>query len=105
MPGSVKTNMARDSMHEGNRPDNPVAVQMLKAWKLFADLSSEQAADWIIDAIKKDQHRVLVGYDGVLLDKLSRTFPYSLYDVYAQMGREGMSGDLFDQTGTNFKKL
>jgi NAD(P)-dependent dehydrogenase (short-subunit alcohol dehydrogenase family) len=100
-PGGVKTNIAATTLHEHNNTGNENAMNVTRAFEFIADLSSEQAADWIIGAVKKDQYRVLVGYDAWLLDKMVRVFPESIYSFYEQIGREGLIVDPFDPSNKN----
>jgi len=100
-PGGVKTNIAASTLHSNNHQNNPTAQRIADLFDFIADLSSEQAADWIICAVKNDEYRVLVGYDAWLLDKMVRVFPQGIYSFYEQIGREGFVVDPFDPSGKN----
>jgi hypothetical protein len=67
------------------------------------DLSSEDAADWIVGGVKKDQYRILVGYDAHLIDWMVRVFQTKVYSFYEQFGKEGLTVDLMDPEQKNLK--
>ena len=100
-PGGVKTNIAAGTLHGANLPDNAMADRLVEFFHANADLTSEQAADWIIGAVKNDQYRVLVGYDAWLFDKMVRIFPESILSFYEQLGREGLAVDMYDMLHKN----
>ena len=100
-PGGVKTNIAASTLHVDNHPGNDNAAKLAEAFNFIADLTSDQAADWIINAVKNDEYRVLVGYDAWLLDKMVRIFPQGIYSFYEQIGKEGFIVNPFDSSKKN----
>lgn len=64
-----------------------------------APVSSAEGAAIILDGIRNDQWRILVGEDAKSLDQMARDHPEELYDpeFYARMQETGEAGDLFAQ--------
>lgn len=89
-PGGVKTSIV-DNMIDSNVESKEFGI---KAFAEICDLTSEDAADWIIGAVKQDKYRVLVGYDAWCLDAMMRWMPERAYSFYEQLGKEGFSIDL-----------
>ncbi|KAH9259048.1 hypothetical protein BASA81_002668 [Batrachochytrium salamandrivorans] len=96
-PGGVRTNIV-NNMLDDDAADKDWGKMMFDQ---ICDLSSEDAADWIVGAVKKDQYRVLVGYDAWCIDMLMRVFPTKAYSFYEQLGKEGFTVDLLEPTRKN----
>jgi len=62
-----------------------------------APLTAEQAASIILDGVRKDKWRILVGEDAHVLDRLVRSDPETVYDpsFTEQLKNEGMGAGLF----------
>jgi NAD(P)-dependent dehydrogenase (short-subunit alcohol dehydrogenase family) len=89
-PGGVKTNIAKDTLHLNEQGMSKVA----EVFESEVDLSAEEAADWILGAVKQNQYRALIGYDAILLDKMVRVGPQMVYSFYEALGRIGMNADM-----------
>jgi NAD(P)-dependent dehydrogenase (short-subunit alcohol dehydrogenase family) len=95
MPGGVKTNVAASTLHPGIQKNNEATFRKTtdEVYDKVFDLTSAEAADWILDAVEKNETRILVGYDAWLLDKLARLFPSKMYSFYPELGRQGLFTD------------
>lgn len=100
-PGGVKTEIAKTTLHPHNDGKNAAADKLAERFALLADLTSDEAATWIVGAVKKDQYRVLVGYDAIFIDKMVRLFPERVYGFYEQFGKEGLIADAWDPNMKN----
>ena len=75
-PGGIRTNIANAARSNnslkslGMDPDKSI-----KAFNKLLRIPPEQAAQVILDAVKADKRRVLIGNDAKLLDSLQRVFP------------------------------
>ncbi len=81
-PGGVKTNIARDSrivLKKDNKSFNK--DRYLKQFDKLAGTSPEAAALKIVNGIKKNSPRVLIGKDAWIFDKIQRIFPGGYYSV------------------------
>jgi len=94
-PGGVKTNIAARTEHpaKGERGETFKRVTDFVYNHVF-DLQASEAADWILAAVERDQARALIGYDAVLIDKMTRAFPSAMYGFYPTLGTYGLSADL-----------
>ena len=77
-PGGVKTNIAASGrVHEDERGLPLDAAPAAKNFEKVARLTPDQAATQIMDAMKRDARRVLVGTDAKLADIVARLLPSS----------------------------
>ena len=104
MPGHIGTNIVANSrrVHQGDGRGNEmmramlvrrgiisedttdeqleqVAEMMNTGFRENAPLSAAGAATWILDAVKRDEWRILVGDDAVALDEAVRRDPVGIY--------------------------
>jgi len=89
-PGGVRTNIAAATLTHDTRGMSRVA----ELFEQNVDLTSSEAAEWILDGVARDQYRILVGYDAWLLDKMVRTGPSMVYSFYEALGSHGLPADL-----------
>ncbi len=73
-PGGIKTNIARNSRIGENTPAE-YKDQGVKFFDRVAQTSSEQAAETILNGIRNENPRILIGKDAVLISLISRLFP------------------------------
>jgi len=86
MPGGVRTGIVTNSLYKGDTNSTNTHFSGI------ADLDSDEAADWILDGVAKNRTRILVGYDAVMLDILSRFGgPHRAFGVWKALGREGVT--------------
>lgn len=87
-PGGVKTSIAE----KAPAPPGISAATHDRMSKLFsemADLTAEEAATWILNGVKRNSTRILVGYDAHLMDIATRLGPRWSLEIFAALGRSG----------------
>jgi NAD(P)-dependent dehydrogenase (short-subunit alcohol dehydrogenase family) len=89
-PGGVRTNIAASTLHA----DAAGVKKVAQVFEEQVDLTADEAADWILTCVGKRQYRILVGYDALLLDKMVRAGPSTVYSFYETLGRMGFTPDL-----------
>lgn len=88
-PGGVKTNVVRNSRYHKDWAGRKDKEQAVKGFENMAKMTAEQAARVIIDGIKKERGRILVGKDVRVLDLVQRLFPACYSRVLAVLFRSG----------------
>jgi butyryl-CoA dehydrogenase len=68
-PGGIKTNIARNGIHYKN------AEKSVAQFDEVAATTSEEAARIIINGVKKNKEKILIGVDAYLIDRIARWFP------------------------------
>jgi len=103
-PGAIQTGIVRNAARESSIKD----VDLSKLNESFTKfgISAADAAKWILDGVKNEDTRILVGYDAIMLDKMSRLGPHRSYQLFKALGREGITtfdfldlGKFLDQVG------
>lgn len=81
-PGGIKTNIMRSSrlgnVGKAGTSDKDRAVKMFDR---AARTTPEQAAKVIVDGVKKDKPRVLIGNDARMIDAMQRLLPTGYQDI------------------------
>ena len=78
----VRDRLARRGMDVGGASDDDLRVGMQMQAEMFRDAaptSASQAATIILDGVRAERWRILVGDDAVSLDELVREFPHEAY--------------------------
>jgi NAD(P)-dependent dehydrogenase (short-subunit alcohol dehydrogenase family) len=95
MPGHIGTNIAINSMSEFAPPEG-ATMEARAMGEAFRDtgLPPSEAAKIILDGVREERWRILVGPDAVALDKAVRAHPEAAYehgmaDLVAQARTEG----------------
>jgi NAD(P)-dependent dehydrogenase (short-subunit alcohol dehydrogenase family) len=88
MPGHIGTGIVRSSIRHGDNPEVTDDVQWMmndaaEQFEKGAPMTAAEAATVILDGIRENRWRILVGDDAVALDKIVRSHPD---DVYAAGG-------------------
>lgn len=84
-PGGIKTNIARNSRIASTQDMAQAKATMAKFEKVALKMPATQAADIIIDGIKKDKSRILIGTDAKALDLIVRIFADNYHKVIAKI--------------------
>lgn len=87
-PGGIKTNIIRNSKivtQEGIFNDKEKAVRVLE--KSFMT-TPEQAASKIVQGIKKNKRRILIGMDATALDMMQRILPCSYQKIISENSKK-----------------
>ena len=85
MPGHIGTGIVRSSIRHGDNPEmtDDVKWMMDEAAEQFeanAPMSAAEAATVILDGVRENRWRILVGDDAVALDRFVRADPEGAYD-------------------------
>ena len=84
-PGGIKTNIARNSRISATQDINEAKATMAKFEKVALKMPPSQAATVILEGIKKDKSRILIGNDAKSLDWLVRYFPDTYHKIVAKI--------------------
>ena len=84
-PGGIKTNIARNSRISSTQDVQLTKKTMAKFEKVALKMPASKAAEIIIDGIKKDKSRILIGSDAKALDFIVRLFPNSYHKIIAKV--------------------
>lgn len=74
-PGGIKTNIARASRVRGTALGEMSAEEAAQRFEQMARTTPDQAAETILDGVRRDARRVLIGGDAHLIDVVQRTLP------------------------------
>jgi len=80
---NVRKRMAAQGIPTDDMDDEQLRAAIRQSREDFRDnapLSSTQAATIILDGVRNEQWRILVGEDAKMLDQLVRTYPEKIYD-------------------------
>lgn len=83
-PGGIKTDIARNSRIGKNTPEENKA-QGVKFFDKVAVTSPEQAAETIVQGIKSENPRILIGKDAHAINYISRLFPKKYLRVFEKL--------------------
>ncbi|MFM9905476.1 MAG: SDR family NAD(P)-dependent oxidoreductase [Pyrinomonadaceae bacterium] len=89
-PGGVKTNIARNSRVGAETPDE-WKQEGAKFFDRVAKTTPETAADVIVEGIKDNNPRILIGQDAFLISMFSRLFPRRYLQVIERLAGHKMS--------------
>lgn len=76
-PGGIKTNIVSNSIFADEDSSSDMAQNRIDKFANIALTTPERAADKIINGIKRNRKRQLVGIDAVVIDLLCRLMPQS----------------------------
>jgi butyryl-CoA dehydrogenase len=83
-PGGIKTNIARNGIHYDNEKKS------IEKLDKVAITSAEEAATVIINGMKQNKKRILIGRDAWLVDRIARRFPVGYTSVFRWIERNFM---------------
>jgi short-subunit dehydrogenase len=89
-PGGIKTNIARNS-RLGESTPKEWKEQGAKFFDKVARTTPEEAADVIVNGIKANNPRILIGSDAHLISALSRLFPRRYLSIIERLAGHKMS--------------
>jgi NAD(P)-dependent dehydrogenase (short-subunit alcohol dehydrogenase family) len=102
-PGGVKTNIARNAVRLAKKylEEHPeLALQMgpqlekadglVAAFEAHAGTSAEEAASVIVEGIKGNRWRILIGQDAASLDELQRSHPEDYPEILSKIWPKGL---------------
>ena len=74
-PGGVKTNIVKTSRFVPTDNASATKEEAIEKFESFAGLTSEQAAEIILNGVKKNKAQILVGKDARFMALIERLFP------------------------------
>ncbi|MDB5284587.1 MAG: 3-oxoacyl-(acyl-carrier-protein) reductase [Bacteroidota bacterium] len=83
-PGGIKTNIARNGIHYKN------SQKSIDKLDKVAITSAEDAATIIINGMKKNKQKILIGRDAWLVDRLARRFPVAYTSIFLWIEKKFM---------------
>lgn len=92
-PGGIKTNIARAARMSGSTLGDVSADEAAEQFDRAARTTPDQAAAEILDGVRSNARRVLVGWDAKLMDAMQRALPTSYQGLVvrgAKMARARM---------------
>lgn len=84
-PGGVKTNIVRNARSRRGPDGKMVTAADAERYEKFFRTTAEQAAQIIVNGIKRDRPRILVGSDATFLDSVQRLLPRRYTGVIARL--------------------
>ncbi|MGA1371710.1 MAG: SDR family NAD(P)-dependent oxidoreductase [Pseudomonadales bacterium] len=87
MPGGVKTGIVRSSRVALGDNQGPTREEMAARFERYAALTPLDAADEILQGVRRGAPRILVGRDAKFLALLVRLFPVRYFDVLTRFSR------------------
>lgn len=90
MPGGVKTGIVRASRVVLTDNQSATREEMADRFERYAALTPLQAADQILDGVRRGAPHILVGRDARMLALLVRLFPVGYFKVLGRLGRRAL---------------
>lgn len=84
-PGGIKTKIAKNSRITATQDYETAKATMAKFEKVALKMPPTKAAEVIIDGIKKNKSRILIGNDAKALDFIVRHFPDNYHKIIAKV--------------------
>lgn len=98
----IREQMVARGLPVGNLPDDDIRAAMHQRALDFRDkapCTAQRAADIILDGVRNDRWRILVGEDAQVLDEMVREFPEEAYQpsFMAKLQQRGHFGGIMDE--------
>jgi short-subunit dehydrogenase len=90
-PGGINTNIARNATPKGSLITAEMHQEAIKQFEKNAPTSSAEAAKQILDAVEKNQDRLVIGKDGKMMSLMTRLFPVAFTKIMKSKMEEVMS--------------
>jgi short-subunit dehydrogenase len=90
-PGGINTNIARNATPKGSLITAEMHKEAIKQFEKNAPTSSSEAAKQILDAVEKNQDRLVIGKDGKMMSLMTRLFPVGFTKIMKSKMEEVMS--------------
>jgi butyryl-CoA dehydrogenase len=84
-PGGIKTNIARNSRISASQDPELAKTTIEKFEKTALKMPAEKAAGIILEGIKQNRPRILIGSDARTLDWIVRLFPDTYHKIIAKV--------------------
>jgi short-subunit dehydrogenase len=90
-PGGINTNIARNATPKGSLITAEMHKEAIKQFEKNAPTSSAEAAKQILDAVEKNQDRLVIGKDGKMMSLMTRLFPVGFTKIMKSKMEEVMT--------------
>lgn len=87
-PGGIRTNIVRNGRMKTSMTGPKDLSSQIEDFEKVARTTPEQAAGVILDGIRKQQRRILIGADARLMDRVQRLLPVRYSDVFGWILRK-----------------
>lgn len=81
-PGGIKTNIVRNGRMKTSMVGQKDHAQQIREFEKMARTTPEQAAMVILDGVKQQKRRILIGADARLMDRIQRLFPVRYSGIF-----------------------
>ena len=91
-PGGIKTNIAKNSrMGSVSKISNRATTpdQAAKQFEKIARTTPDEAAKIILDGVRKNKRRILVGFDAYMIDSMQRLLPTAYQKLLVMGAKHG----------------
>jgi butyryl-CoA dehydrogenase len=90
-PGGINTNIARNATPKGSLITAEMHKEAITQFEKNAPTSSAEAAKQILDAVEKNQDRLVIGKDGKMMSLMTRLFPVAFTKIMKSKMEEVMT--------------
>lgn len=86
-PGGVKTSIASSARYHSSWREGMTHEDAKELFEKIAGTTPEEAAEIILGGVRKNESRILVGRDAVVMDLIARTLPENYSSVFRFLER------------------
>jgi len=90
-PGGIKTGIVRNSSEIAEAPRQADISAVDHIFQEKAQLTSAEAAEWILNGVERNDSRILVGFDAIAMDLMVRVGEHKSLDIFKALGKEGVN--------------
>lgn len=90
-PGGIKTNIVRNSNPSGSVMTQERYDDLIQAFDKLASTTAGNAARKILDAVERNKTRLVIGWDGMQFDWVTRLFPVRYTAIINRLIRSKMA--------------
>jgi butyryl-CoA dehydrogenase len=82
-PGGIKTNIVVNGRMHTSMIGEQTHAQQIKEFNKMARTTPTEAANTILNGIRKNKRRILIGQDAKFMDRIQRLFPEKYTSIFA----------------------
>lgn len=84
-PGGIKTNIVANGRMHTSMKGEQTHAQQIDEFNKLARTTPAKAADIILNGVRKNKRRILIGQDAKFMDRLQRLFPEKYTNIFATL--------------------
>ncbi len=84
-PGGIKTNIVVNGRMHTSMVGEQTHKQQIEEFNKIARTTPKQAAQTILNGIRKNKRRILIGQDAKFMDRIQRLFPEKYTNIFAAL--------------------